>query len=30
VDESEIANVRGFYKYGLVNEVLIDGNQNAD
>lgn len=26
VEESEIANVRGFYKYGLANEVLENGD----
>lgn len=27
VKDSETANVRGFYKYGLANEVLKDGNE---
>lgn len=29
VTDSETANVRGFYKYGLVNEVLNDGDEDA-
>ncbi len=28
VEDSAIADVRGFYKYGLVNEVLSDGDAN--
>lgn len=30
VDDSETANVRGFYKYGIVNEVLANGNEDAN
>lgn len=30
VADSETANVRGFYKYGLANEVLADGDKTTD
>lgn len=30
VDDSETANARGFYKYGIVNEVTTVGEETAD